>query len=214
MRPSLTQRSIKQLSCLPTVQGGLSRLAALRVRRAGIKLEPLLSRVGLTVDEIDDPERRFNAANQIAFLKAAAEALNDPFLGFELAEEFDLRDLGLLYYVMASSDTLGDALKRAARYSRITNEAVVLQYQEAREPRLRLVYSGIPRHADVQQIEFCIVAIVRMSRTLTGRRFFPKHVSIGHLHPGGLARFVGVLGEGLEFGCDADEIDLPAGSAE
>ena len=52
-------------------------------------------------------------------------------LVFSLAEEFDLRDLGLLYYVMASSDTLGDALKRAARYSRITNEAIVLQYQES-----------------------------------------------------------------------------------
>ena len=93
-----------------------------------------MSRVGLTIDQIDDPEQRIDARNQIAFLETAAEALNDDFLGFSLAEEFDCRDLGLLYYVMASSDTLGDALKRASRYSRITNEAIVLQYQEAREP--------------------------------------------------------------------------------
>jgi Arabinose-binding domain of AraC transcription regulator, N-term len=118
---------LKQLSDLPTVQGGLTRLAADRARRAGIKLEPLLSRAGLANDQIDDPERRINAPNQIAFLEAAAEALSEDFLGFRLAEEFDLRDLGLLYYVMASSDTLGDALRRASRYSRITNEAVVLQ---------------------------------------------------------------------------------------
>jgi AraC-like DNA-binding protein/transcriptional regulator with XRE-family HTH domain len=214
MQRNSSRRSFKQLSDLPTVQGGLSRLAADRVRRAGIKLEPLLSRVGLTIDQIDDPERRFNASNQIAFLEAAAESLNDDFLGFRLGEEFDLRDLGLLYYVMASSDTLGDALKRASRYSRITNEAVVLQYQEAREPKLRLVYSGIPRHADQQQIEFCIVAMVRVSRALSGRRFFPKHVSIGHVRPRGLAKLAGVLGKGLEFGGDADEIDFPAGSAD
>jgi hypothetical protein len=142
MQRNSTRRSIKQLSALPTVQGGLSRLAADRVRRAGIKLEPLLSRVGLTIDQIDDPERRINAPDQIAFLQAAAEALDDDFLGLRLAAEFDLRDLGLLYYVMASSDTLGDALKRASRYSRITNEAVVLHYQPAREPRLRLTYLG------------------------------------------------------------------------
>jgi hypothetical protein len=30
---------------------------------------------------------------------------------------------GQLYYVMASSQTLGDALKRVARYNQITNEA-------------------------------------------------------------------------------------------
>lgn len=29
----------------------------------------------------------------------------------------------MLYYVMASSQTLGDALKRVARYRKITNEA-------------------------------------------------------------------------------------------
>ncbi|MGY8679122.1 AraC family transcriptional regulator [Bradyrhizobium sp. UFLA05-153] len=205
---------IKQLSGLPTVQGGLSRLAADRMRRAGVKLEPLLSRVGLTIDEIDDPERRINAPNQIAFLEAAAKALNDDLLGFGLAEEFDLRDLGLLYYVMASSDTLGDALKRASRYSRITNEAVVLQYQEAREPKLRLVYSGIPRHADLQQIEFCIVAVVRVSRALSGRKFVPKHVSISHIRPRGSAKFARALGKGVEFGSEVDEIDFPAGSAE
>jgi hypothetical protein len=168
----------------------------------------------LSVDQIDDPERRISASNQIAFLEAAAEALNDDLLGFSLAEEFDLRDLGLLYYVMASSDTLGDALKRAARYSRITNEAIVLQYQEAREPRLRLVHSGIPRHADLQQIEFCIVAMVRASRVLSGRRFFPKRVSISHVRSRGIAKFAGLLGKDLEFGSDADEIDFPAGSAE
>jgi AraC-like DNA-binding protein len=213
MQGSSTRRSLKQLSDLPTVQGGLTRLAVDRVRRAGIKLKPLLSRAGLTTDQIDDPDRRINAPNQIAFLEAAAEALSDDFLGFRLAEEFDLRDLGLLYYVMASSDTLGDALRRASRYSRITNEAVVLQYEEAREPRLRLVYSGIPRHADQQQIEFCIVAMVRLSRALSGRQFFPKHVSISHVRPRGPAKFAGVLGKGLEFGSDADEIEFPGGSA-
>ena len=169
MQRSSTQQSIKQLASLPRASGGLSRLAANRLRRAGIRLEPLLSRVGLTIDQIDDPEQRIDASNQIAFLETAAEALNDDFLGLSLAEEFDCRDLGLLYYVMASSDTLGDALKRASRYSRITNEAIVLQYREAPEPTLRLTYSGIPRHADRHQIEFCIVAMVRVSRLLSGR---------------------------------------------
>ena len=136
-KKSSTQRSIKQLAGLPTAQGGLTRLAADCVQKAGINLEPVLWRVGLTVDQIGDPEHRVCARNQIAFLEAAAEALSDDFLGLKLTEEFDCRDLGLLYYVMTSSDTLGDALKRASRYSRITNEAIVLDYREAREPTLR-----------------------------------------------------------------------------
>jgi AraC-like DNA-binding protein len=214
MQRRLGRPSLKQLSELPTAQGGLSRLAADRVRRAGIKLVPLLARVGLTIEQIDDQDQRINAPHQIAFLRAAAEALGDDFLGLHFAEAFDLRDLGLLYYVMASSDKLGDALKRASRYSRITNEAIVLEYQEAPEPRLRLAYAGIPRHDDLQQIEFCVVAMVRVSRALSGRRFLPKSVSISHIHPGVGAKFVSVLGKGLKFGGPADEIEFPAGSAE
>ena len=53
-----------------------------------------------------------------------ADELRDEFLGLHLAQKVDLRELGLLYYVLASSETLGDALRRAARYSTIQNEGV------------------------------------------------------------------------------------------
>jgi AraC-like DNA-binding protein len=208
------QHSMRRLASLPTASGGLSRLAANRVRRGDIKLEPLLSRVGLTIDQIGDPERRIDARNQIAFLEIAAEALNDQFLGLSLAEEFDCRDLGLLYYVMTSSDTLGGAFQRASRYSRVTNEAIWLQYREAFEPTLCLNYSGIPRHADRQQIEFCMLALVRVSRLLCGRQLLPVRVSMMHVRSEGISKFARFLGKDIEYGSDADEIVFPAGSAE
>jgi AraC-like DNA-binding protein len=214
MRQNSAQQSIRHLAGLPTAQGGLTRLAADRVRKAGIKLAPLLSGVGLTVQQIDDPDHRISVRNQIVFLEAAARALNDDFLGLNLAREFDCRDLGLLYYVMESSDTLGDALKRASRYSRITNEAVVLEYRAAREPTLCLSYSGIPRHADLQQIEFCIGAMVRVSRVLCGRQFIPQRISMVHVRSKGVLKFASLLGKDVEFGGNADQIKFPAGSAK
>jgi|SRR5215831_3400470 len=214
MQRSSTRQSITKLAGLPTAQGGLTRLAADRVRRAGIRLEPLLTRVGMTIEQIDDPELRISARDQIAFLEVAAEALHDDSLGLSLAEGFDCRDLGLLYYVMASSDTLGSALDRASRFSRITNEAIVLEYREATEPTLRLAYSGIPRHVDQQQVEFCILAMIRVSRGLTARRFVPKRVSMIHVRSKAISKFAPFLGKDIEFGSDVDEIGFPAGSAE
>ena len=49
---------------------------------------------------------------------------------------------------------------------------MVLQYREALEPTLN--YSGIPRHADRQQIEFCILALIRVSRLLSA--LLPRRV--------------------------------------
>ena len=75
-------------------------------------------------------------------------------------------------------------------------------------------YSGIPRHADQQQIEFCIVAMVRISRVLSGRQVFPKHVSMIYVRSEGRSKFARFLGKDIEFGGNADEISFPAGSAE
>src|SRR5438093_11116235 len=64
------------------------------------------------------------------------------------AGDFDPREIRLLYYVMASSQTLGDALKRVARYSQITNEALVVGYREGNRLIINLSYFGVPRHSE------------------------------------------------------------------
>jgi hypothetical protein len=92
--------------------------------------------------------------SQIALLSEAASALKDDHLGFTLARDHDPREVGLLYYVMASSPTLGAALQRLARYSKVTNEALVFEYREGNSLNVSLSYSGVPRHSDIQQMEF------------------------------------------------------------
>ena len=129
-------------------------MAIARLKSAGVPVVPLLARVGLTPEMIADQEERLSVRSQIALLDQAAIALKDECLGFTLAHNFDPREMGLLYYVMASSQTLGDALKRVARYSQTTNEAVVVRYREGNRLIINLSYSGVPRHSDRHQIEF------------------------------------------------------------
>src|SRR5206468_6244303 len=155
-----------------------------RLKSAGVPVVPLLKRVGLTPEAIADPEERLSVRSQIALLDEAAIALKDDCLGFTLAREFDPREIGLLYYVMASSQTLGDGLKRVARYSRITNEALVVGYREGNRLLINLSYSGVPRHSDRHQIEFCMFAVLRICRMLTGRNLVPQHFSISHHRSG------------------------------
>ena len=100
----------------------------------------------------------------------------------------DPREIGLLYYVMASSRTLGEALKRLARYSKITNEALVFGYREGNRLIISLSYSGVPRHSDRHQIEFCMFAAIRICRMLTGQNLVPQYFSIAHHRSGGIVR--------------------------
>src|SRR5260221_11519125 len=117
--------SERDLASIPMAGGGLSRLAIARLKSAGVPVAPLLRRLGLTPELIDEPEERLSVRSQIALLDEAAIALKDDCIGLTLARDFDLREIGLLYYVMAWSQTLCGALKRTAPYSKITNDGLV-----------------------------------------------------------------------------------------
>ena len=99
----------RRLGALPTATGVIARLAYARAREAGVELKPLLTKAGLTKRQMEDDGIRLEVRHQISFLNVVADAVEDAFLGFHLAQLPDLRELGVLYYIAASSDTLGDA---------------------------------------------------------------------------------------------------------
>jgi AraC-like DNA-binding protein len=206
--------SEQDFASIPMAGGGLSRLAIARLKNAGVEVAPLLKRAGLTPEVIADPEERLSVRSQVALLDEAAIALKDDRLGFTLARDFDPRELGLLYYVMASSQTLGEALKRAARYSKITNDAVVVGYREGNSLNISLSYSGVPRHSDQHQIEFCMFAVFRLCRVLTGQSLVPQHFCISHHRSGANAEMARFVGTKVEFGADRDEFALNADARE
>jgi AraC-like DNA-binding protein len=198
----------EDLGSIPMAQGGLTRLAISRLKSAGVPLGPVLKRSGLSSELVADPEERLNVRSQIALLNEAASALKDDCLGFTLARDHDPREIGLLYYVMASSRTLGEALQRLARYSKVTNEALVFGYREGNRLFINLSYSGVPRHSDRHQMEFCMFAAIRICRLLTGQSLVPQHFSIAHYRTGNTAEMSRFVGTRIEFGADRDEFAL------
>src|SRR5215469_4864093 len=162
--------NVKHLDLQPDAMGVATRLAVGRLREAGIVLRPLLRSAGLSAIQINNEDVRTGVASQIRFLELAAKALNDPVLGFRLMHDADLRRVGLLYYVAASSETLGDALERAQRYSSIVNAGVVLKCFEARNFTIALRYAGVARHYDRQQMECLVTTIIRFCRSLSKMR--------------------------------------------
>jgi AraC-like DNA-binding protein len=205
---SSAQNSEPGLVSIPMARGGLSRLAIARLKSAGVLVEPLLRRAGLTPEVVAEPEERLSVRSQVALLDEVAIALKDNCLGFTLARDFEPREIGLLYYVMASSQTLGEALKRLARHSKVTNEALVFGYREGNRLIISLSYSGVPRHSDRHQIEFCMFGLLRICRLLTGQNIVPQHFSIAHHRSEGIAEMARFVGTKVEFGADRDEFAL------
>src|SRR5215467_3475031 len=197
---------VTHLDLQPDALGVATRLAAVRLREAGVVLKPLLGSAGLSASQINGKDIRIGVASQIRFLELAAKALNDPLLGFRLTRDADVRFVGLLYYVAASSQTLGDALERAERYSSIVNAGVVLKCFEAGNLTITLRYAGVARHSDRQQMECLVTAIIRFCRDSTDRRLSPLAVHFVHRRLPQSSEIEKFFGCRIEFAANTDRI--------
>jgi AraC-like DNA-binding protein len=212
---------VNGLGTIPSAAGVLSRLAYKRLIGAGLDAEPLLKKSGLTAHQISDREARLDAQKQLNFLALAADALNDEFLGFDLVWRADPREMGLIYYISASAETLGDAFLRIARFCKIANEGVSVRVSAGKDMTLSVEYDGISRHSDLHQIEAMIAAFVRQCQQLTRTSLRPTRVTFAHYRKAVPARFTSHLGDHISFAAEADTVsfakdvkDMPIASAD
>jgi AraC-like DNA-binding protein len=190
----------------PMTAGVMTRQACALVEAAGLALAPLLAKAGLTTAQIEDRECRFRAQSQVKFLQLAADALGDDWLGFHLGRKSELRDAGLLYYVLASSNRLGESLERAERYSALNNEGISLRVRGERATELVFHYVGLERHSDRHQMEYLLTAVIRICRQLTNRDLRPRRVRVAHRRSEGAPELNAFLGCNVAFGSNVDEI--------
>jgi AraC-like DNA-binding protein len=206
----------QRLGAIPTTGGTATRLAYERAQAAGIDPEPLLANAGLTKQQVEDVDARINAQEQIRFLNLVATVLHDEYLGFHLGQVGDLRRLGLLYYVAASSDTVGEALRRLARYVSITNESYSVKYLEGKDIRIVINYVGIARHLARHQIELGLAALIRLCRGLTEHSVEPSRVMLVHhrRRGGNFSELAAFFRCDVEFGRPVDEVVFPLSIAD
>ena len=200
----------KVLSSIPSATGGIVRLACGRLREAGRDLDPVISGAGLATEDVEDHKRRLDASAQVTVLELAAKQLHDDCLGFRLARNFELGEIGLVYYVMASSDRLVDALGNAERYCAINNEGVRLRICSKPKLAIGFEYLNVDRLSDRHHMEFWLVTLVRICRTLTNSRLAPKQIKLRHFRPEMPPDVRSHLGCDIDFGAGTDEIVFPA----
>lgn len=201
--------SANGLSSIPSSTGGIARLACDRLRNAGIDPAPVMLGAGTTIEEVQNRQRRLDASTQLRILELAAKELHDDWFGFRLAQDFELGEIGLLYYVVASSERLADALRNAERYCAINNEGVRLRISSGPALTIALEYLNLDRLSDRHHIEFWLVALIRVCRTVTSSRLAPKQIKLKHYRPEITPDVRTYLGCEIDFAADTDEISFP-----
>jgi Arabinose-binding domain of AraC transcription regulator, N-term len=189
--------------------GIATRLAIRELKKAKIDPGHLLAKAGITLLKFGEEPKRVGAESQIRFLEIAAEALGDSALGLHLAQHFDLRECGMLYYVMAASPNIREAIRNLARYLAVSNESIRLAVSEGTQSTVLAVSYKVPRHNDRLFAEYGYAIVLRACRELTGRNFSPRAVTFIHGRNTDKAAFDRFYGCQVRFNATADTIVLP-----
>ena len=208
---SVRKRNLPGSPLPPSTEGRVTRLAAQRAR-GSCDLDALLREAGLTPAELEDSHARIEVRKQLRFLALAADELRDDLLGFHLAQSFEPRELGLLYYVHASSATLGEALSRVARYSSVAHEGLTMSAIRG-GVKLEIAYVGVPRHVDRHQMEWLVTVLIRICRELTRTSVCPVRVAFAHPRCAASQALEQTPAHAVEFGCDRDLLEFSAAAS-
>jgi AraC-like DNA-binding protein len=154
---------------LPAWASGRAIDFALTVLRSkGWETKGLMERAGLRPPVVNDPEARLPHSSVRAFWREAVRETGDPAIGLHVAEQVRPAAFDALGYVFCSSRTLGEGLRRLARYHRFVDDQLTLAMDTTRgQVRVRL--DGVDRMTR-QTAEFLLATLTRGARTETGRR--------------------------------------------
>ncbi|GEP11613.1 AraC family transcriptional regulator [Methylobacterium gnaphalii] len=158
--------------------GTVVRLAMERLAQAGLDPGPLLRQSGLSDAATDNPDVGSEADSQVAFLNAAADALQDTSLGLHLAQDCDLRKLGLLFYLMNSSETVGEALRCFERFGSADDPSIYGSYRISDVAvTVALGHADAERQLDRQLSQFWLLTIYRLVLSFASEAVAPISVS-------------------------------------
>lgn len=166
----------------------LARLVERTVELAvaeGMNREVLTEAAGLARLNLADPDSRVPVSTQVALWQLIAKNIPDPGFGVRGGASLKARDAGLLGYVMSFSATLGAALGRLVRYSRVLNDAVGVRLEAPHRQNVAVAVShpalgfGLPFAVDYR-----LSALLSVCRQITGVEIVPAEVAFAYPQPG------------------------------
>jgi AraC-like DNA-binding protein len=163
----------------------------------GADVKALRAASGLNERDLRDPDARIPSKHLLEILERASDQLRDPLVGLHAGARAHTR--GPLFYLLLSSCSLAQALRRFTRFARVT-----LDTQEFRVGRDRGVVSLTVDPVDppiAQNRHACdyIVAAVLTSLRRAVPRFRPLRVDLVHAAPGAEAEAEKTIGCPVRF---------------
>jgi len=163
---------------------GHVRLALVLLDRApqlGVSRDTLLQETKLDERQLRDPAGRIPLAAIARLWRSLASHAPDPAVGLRVGADVRVREFGIVGYTLAFSSTVGSALTRLSRYTRILSDAHALTLEtEGEATGVRLDIQPELR-AFRPAVDYRLAAVLSVCREIAESPMAPLICPIGGL---------------------------------
>ena len=186
--------------------GGLPEVLS----RFGISWEPLLEAEGLTLADIQAPERRvsFSAVDRIS--GECFRLTRCPHIGLLLAQRINLQSFGIAGRLARNAPSVGEALQGLASHFALhdTGGLISADLHAGQVTFSYGLYMTGLRHVD-QIYDFCVVVLANVMRQLCGAGWKADMVLLPRLRPADVRPYREILAAPLHFNSVQAGIQFP-----
>lgn len=156
---------------------------ALNVWRAlqarGVDPDAVFRAAGLDPEVLKVPGKRVPVRAAQRLWRVVDQQVSDPAFGIEVAKQMYGTAMHSVGYAWLSSATLGDAMRRLARYFRLLSDVWSLEiYEMPLGTRLSFVFAAPSRHPSLWLHDWLTAGVVRLCRITYGEAFTPLEVGV------------------------------------
>jgi AraC-like DNA-binding protein len=145
-----------------------------------VDLRPLFARFGIDRRELKFG-RQVDARLFAAILEHGAQAIGDDHFGLHRGGAFQIKHGGVLAYLAASSETVGDAVAGIQRYAEVVCDGISAQLKRDRDGVQLVVQVSDPLWRRSHHLgQFCIARLIGALRVFTGIELAPLEVHFMH----------------------------------
>lgn len=184
------------------------------IESSGVDPDPLMRKLRIDPQKIDDPNARFPYKRIDTLWAEAAALIDDPCFGLKAAIYWHPSHLNALGYAWLSSSSLRTAFRRFSKYMRMLTEGAAFELEEGSDGlSVVLRYNAISRQQPTRT-DSAMAMLVAMCRANYGAEFNPASVSLTHAAPDCSGKFFELFRCPVNFDAPDNQFTLTLESAD
>lgn len=162
----------------------------LYLKSKNIDVDEFLRSIGVEPESVKAPDSRIPIEKYLYIQESAAEYTHDLCFGLHMGEYAEAGSWSILGYLMMNCATLGEAMEKSGRYSRIIGNLIEAS-AHLRFTKLKLVFNTPPHAPKMSRhcFESTFSSMVRMVRSLTGKPLNPSEVTFIYPKPESVSEY-------------------------